>query len=51
MNVLSTLSTIRLKILNYQPIVCLQDLKANSYGMCIISSIFQNFFNQISEFL
>ncbi|XP_076165854.1 DNA helicase MCM8-like isoform X2 [Ptiloglossa arizonensis] len=35
MNVLSTLSTIRLKILNYQPIVCLQDLKANSYGKLV----------------
>ncbi|XP_043260243.1 DNA helicase MCM8-like [Colletes gigas] len=35
MNVLSTISIIRLKILNYQPIVCLQDLKANSYGKLV----------------
>ncbi|XP_054016856.1 DNA helicase MCM8-like [Hylaeus anthracinus] len=35
MNILSTLSTIRLKILNYQQLVCLQDLKANSYGKLI----------------
>ncbi|XP_076629511.1 DNA helicase MCM8 [Colletes latitarsis] len=34
-NVLSTISIIRLKILNYQPIVCLQDLKANSYGKLV----------------
>ncbi|XP_078039781.1 DNA helicase MCM8-like [Augochlora pura] len=35
MNMISTLSTVRLKILNYQPIVCLQDLKTNSYGRMI----------------
>ncbi|KZC10605.1 DNA replication licensing factor MCM8, partial [Dufourea novaeangliae] len=35
MNIISTLSTVRLKILNYQPIVCLQDLKANSYGRLV----------------
>ncbi|XP_031846234.1 DNA helicase MCM8-like isoform X2 [Nomia melanderi] len=34
-NVISTFSTIRLKILNYQPIICLQDLKANSYGKLV----------------
>ncbi|XP_076646396.1 DNA helicase MCM8 isoform X1 [Halictus rubicundus] len=35
MNIISTLSTVRLKILNYQPIICLQDLKANSYGRLV----------------
>nr|XP_033325816.1 DNA helicase MCM8-like [Megalopta genalis] len=35
MNMISTLSTVRLKILNYQPFVCLQDLKTNSYGRLI----------------
>ncbi|CAK9808892.1 DNA helicase MCM8 [Anthophora quadrimaculata] len=31
-NIINTLSTVRLRILNYQPIIPLQDLKANSYG-------------------
>ncbi|XP_071858421.1 DNA helicase MCM8 isoform X1 [Bombus fervidus] len=34
-NIISTLSTVRIKILNYQPIMCLQDLKANSYGRLV----------------
>ncbi|XP_076385248.1 DNA helicase MCM8 isoform X2 [Megachile rotundata] len=34
-NIISTLSNVRLKILNYEPIVCLQDLKASLYGKLV----------------
>ncbi|CAK9805968.1 DNA helicase MCM8 [Anthophora plagiata] len=34
-NIINTLSTVRLRILNYQPIISLQDLKANSYGRLV----------------
>ncbi|XP_017758433.1 PREDICTED: DNA helicase MCM8 [Eufriesea mexicana] len=34
-NIINTLSTVRLKILNHEPIICLQDLKANFYGKLV----------------
>ncbi|KOX73022.1 DNA replication licensing factor MCM8 [Melipona quadrifasciata] len=34
-NIITTLSTVRIKILNYEPIISLQDLKANSYGRLV----------------
>lgn len=44
LNIINTLSTVRLKVLNYEPLISLQDLKASLYGMYLYNILQKKFF-------